>query len=419
MTSTTSGDTSAAQHDANDNAHSPQRTRRWPGLPALLAYSAGATFTLAASATNLSYGMSKGTGPIEQAINGGVAVACSVALAAGMPAFAKAVASRSVAHAAMIACAVMVFGSYSVAGALGSAAGARTQQAQTERQAASDRERWQSSYERASGELARLSGPLPSAALATQIAALKATPGANACAFQNGPVSRDVCGKVEALEAEGRAMDREHRERRATLEREMRSASEALANAKAVRPANSDAKALAEFLGVLGVTATPEVIARVLVLLQVLLLECGGGLAFIVGAVLAGGPVERRKIANTSVEQPNTEAPKAPAPFTASEPAPFSVQGSEQLTAADHATSPETRAFSGVRGGEHSEPSTARDRLLAFVREQGGSVQSGQRAIAAAVGVSTGRLNALIGELRGEGKLQVRAGSTGTTLAVA
>jgi len=98
--------------------------------------------------------------------------------------------------------------------------------------------------------------------------------------------SRDtVCAKPTALVAElGRA------KRRAQLEATMRKATTDL-SANKTKVANSDAKALASYLTGLEYEIDAERVNKWLVLLAVLLVECGAGISMTIGLALSAPTV--------------------------------------------------------------------------------------------------------------------------------
>ena len=114
-----------------------------------------------------------------------------------------------------------------------------------------------------------------------------------------------VCEPPPALVAElGRA------KRRAELEAKIEKATADLAAAPPPKAANTDAKALARYLGALGFDVTADRLADLLVILAVAVLECGGGLAIAVGLSLSSPPAARAS-APTSV-QGLADEPTAP-----------------------------------------------------------------------------------------------------------
>src|SRR5262249_5498758 len=78
--------------------------------------------------------------------------------------------------------------------------------------------------------------------------------------------------------------------RRAELEAKIERAAGELASTNPGKQANSDAKALSSYLQALGLDADADRVNKLLVLLTVLMIEAGGGLALALGIALAGRP---------------------------------------------------------------------------------------------------------------------------------
>jgi hypothetical protein len=99
---------------------------------------------------------------------------------------------------------------------------------------------------------------------------------------------RDVfCTPNAALTAE-----RARAQRRSELQAQIERASAVLASGS-VRPANTDALALARYLSAIGLEATPARLNDILTLLAVVMVEAGGGLALALGLALTERPAER------------------------------------------------------------------------------------------------------------------------------
>jgi len=241
--------------------------------PARLAYCAAAIFTLASAGTNLHYGISKGADAASSAAWGAVSVAVSIVFALSWPALIRAVEHRRWALVPMAAAALVLTGVYSVTAALGSASGGRANASAAEQLIAEQRARAQTSYAAGQSELATLK---PSRSVAELEALMTSQTGRlrGECAVANSVL---VCPRNPALVAElGRA------KRRADLERKMDAARAELDRIAGPKQANSDAAALIDYLDALGVSASPETTNRLLVLLAVLVIECGSGLALAV-----------------------------------------------------------------------------------------------------------------------------------------
>src|SRR5262249_23225230 len=138
------------------------------------------------------------------------------------------------------------------------------------------RAKTQAAYDTAKSELNGLKPSRPIGELEALLTAL--SPGRN-CRFQIALHSRRAaCSPPAGLAAElGRAR------RRAELETKMDAARAELERIAAPKQANSDAAALAGYFAALGLNVETDAVNRLLVLLAVLVIECGGGLALAVG----------------------------------------------------------------------------------------------------------------------------------------
>src|SRR5262249_10967523 len=210
------------------------------------------------------------------AVWGAVSVAVSIVFALSWPAFIKAVQRRQWTLAPMVLAALILTGAYSVTAALGSASGGRTNAAALETATTDARARAQAAYDVAKAERDGLKPSRPVGELEALLAARAAE---RNCHVRMALGSRTVaCSPPTTLATElGRA------KRRAELEGKMDTARTELERIAAPKQANSDATALAGYLAALGVVASTETMNRLLVLLAVLVIECGGGLALAVG----------------------------------------------------------------------------------------------------------------------------------------
>jgi hypothetical protein len=95
----------------------------WGSRIALLC---SAIFAVAAIGTNAVYGWSRGDNPASSLIWSAVAIAVSAAFTLAWPATMRALSNRDWPAAAMCAVAAVLFGTFSVAGALGAASSGRT-----------------------------------------------------------------------------------------------------------------------------------------------------------------------------------------------------------------------------------------------------------------------------------------------------
>ena len=187
----------------------------------------------------------------------------------------------------------------------------------------------------------------------------------------------------------------------------------ALASIGAPRLANPDAETLSHVLGSLGWQVTADRINVALMVLGVLVLEVGGGVAAVVGAALS------RSASPPSV-QVNTTAPAAPAvsavPAAAPEHQDIAANTAPALAPVE---APQNGRLIGGDAQDTVADTATRAKVLAMIKAAGGTVRGAQRSMASQIGVSPSRFNAVLSELSTAGLVKVRAGSTGTVLTVA
>ena len=108
------------------------------------------------------------------------------------------------------------------------------------------------------------------------------------CSYERQPAAHSVHQAAGPRGRLGRA------NRRAELEAKIEKATADLAANKPAKVANSDAKALAAYLSGLGFDVDADRINKWLVLLAVLIVECGAGVSIVVGTTLAAKPAALR-----------------------------------------------------------------------------------------------------------------------------
>lgn len=387
--------------------------------PVRLAYAAALIFTAASGTTNLLYGWNKGTDLGSSLVWATVSLGVSIVFALSWPAFIRATDQRQNIRAFIILVGLLLTGTYSVSAALGSAYGGRVQAAKVETDKEGARTKANAGYKSAKDELDTLPTARSRSELDPQIRTLKATKGANDCATRDGPISRKVCAEADALEAEAARADR-----RIKLAETMRNASKTLEAIGMGTVANSDAVALASYLNSVGVKADPEVINKLLVLLAVLVIECGGGVSLAIGMSLAT-PAERPDTAahSISASPPVSGASGQAADTRTSGRTP---QGwTPPDTATGHAAKPESHHAARCPDGADSRTGHQADtnsfsvsgvRLLRYIRERGGVLAGGQRTMAAALGWSKSRMNEVLHELASGGLVKLTTGHGGTVV---
>jgi hypothetical protein len=349
---------------------------------------------LASAGTNLSYGISKGGDAASSAVWGAVSLAASIVFALSWPALIGAIQRRQWTLAPMAAAALVLTGAYSVTAALGAASGGRANASATEQVSAEQRARAQTTYAAAQAELATLNSSRPVGELEALLASSSAQPHRD-CAVRS-VTGRLVCPRKAALTAElGRAR------RRAELEGKMDTAQAELARMAAPRQANSDAAALVGYATALGLSVQSDEINRLLVLLSVLVIECGGGLSLAVGIALSERieqGIPTRMFANdptvrSSAFRANTSNTRQDAPRTGSESSSIAV-----------VFAPLRRCSRKVVG----------DKLIATLRDCGGPLQTSIRRLAQHLGTTPTTLHTVANELMVAGLVRVYAGRQGS-----
>lgn len=206
----------------------------------------------------------------------------------------------------------------------------------------------------------------------TEIAKLLATPGANRCLKVDGPISKSTCKQVDALRLEKAATARRVRD----LEAKIAKADEILRtrdDKQVVGSADASASVFAALAGRIGWKLDASDTALALTLLPVLIIEFGGSLAWILAASFSTVPGR----VPTSIS---------------------SVPAVSQ------------------KGDDDQGPGA---QVLAFVRDNGGHVKTGQRALAKFLEVSKSEVNRILADLSEAGKLVVNADRSGTELRLA
>jgi hypothetical protein len=194
---------------------------------------------------------------------------------------------------------------------------------------------------------------------------------------------RTVCTKPPALVAElGRAKSRQQ------LKADMDKATERLSVMHTPKIANSDALALQGYLQGLGFDITADRLNKLLVLLAVLVIECGGGMALAVGMSLSD-----KGAGAQSVQTETTHSTMQPA-----------------------AETPVNGAQIDLVRTVHSPAQSSRDRLLDMVRNANGALRTGHRGLGEALGVSATRAGQLLRDLAAEGLIRVRSSKTGSVI---
>lgn len=362
-------------------------------IPRISAYLAGVTFTLASAATNLTYAVTKADMLPQQITWGAVAVAASIVLALAPGAVVQCLNQRKYGTALVALAATMLFGAYSVTAALGSATGGRLVAEVEADDVAGRRQLARKEIGEIERELATLSLVRPVAVAQAEITAVYTrTPGLTECRdhdpnWRPTKAHREACKAVASLDVEKASATRksELEQRLSEIRREFTGTS----GTKAI--ANTDAVALQGFAKAFGMDASPEVLNRLLVVLSVLVIELGGGLAF---AVAQGLRVERVSVDHV-------------------DPTPADIT---------EVKAQEMRVIQGDTDGDPIAPApllpvdSHAGRLIRLLQDRGGQVIGGQRAVASLLNTSQATVNRTLRELVDTGKITVEADKKGTSV---
>jgi hypothetical protein len=378
---------------------------RWPSR---LAYCAAMTFTLASGGTNLLYGWNKGTDPISSLIWAAISVGVTIAFMLSWPALIHSANKKQWTNALIAVVSLSIFGGYSVVAALGSAKGGRENAALEEKDATDKRKKAQKAYDDANTELETMKSGQKIRAVGELEALLAGQPkGPCKQIVRVGQGLRQVdCApspKVTALSAElGRA------KRKVELEASLKAAADELKATQSTKQANSDAAALVDYLAAVGINTTVDRVNKLLVLLAVLIVECGGGLALAVGVSLSavsGAPSDQMSTKEITVREVSSggsgDKPLTSSPVsTPTGNLPLAPSG--QLLALPIAAS--------------TNRDTAGLHLLALLQRKGGILIGGQRRMAKALGWSKSWTHRVLHTLAESGHVQLSTDSRGTVV---
>jgi hypothetical protein len=256
-----------------------------------------------------------------------------------------------------------------------------------ERQATIDKERKaREAYDRAKLELDNLAFSRPVGVVVAEIQAVESLPGImindKPCGgIYDGRTTREYCPKLALLKAELARSERRN-QLLAVLDAD---AAGSVENTPVVATADPGSTSLALYLGLLGITASVEVISQWLNLIPVLAIELGSALA----AVLISS-VE--SIGSSSTPEPETV----------------------EQEAVQEAVQPQDM---GVAGGSLPRSKDEIEAVLvARMRKLGGSVSGSERSLAQQLGTSKATVRRAIESLRGGGIITAEAAKNGTCL---
>jgi hypothetical protein len=169
---------------------------------------AAGLFVLVSMAANLKFGLSLAATPIDRIIYGALSLAADL-MKVALPLVALLLwrkQHRILAASAALFCAGVIC--YSLAAAIGFAASTRGEAITTNKLAIDNRSEWEARIERTARQLDQLGVPRPAGVIQAEIDALLRTPEADGCRVINGPVTKEVCPKVDTLRRELAASQR-------------------------------------------------------------------------------------------------------------------------------------------------------------------------------------------------------------------
>jgi hypothetical protein len=208
-----------------------------------------------------------------------------------------------------------------------------------------------------------------------------------------------LTSKIEEFGKEAMRAERRVGEQREKLKAAMESAAAELAKAGPVRVANSDAVALAAYLQALGLDIQADRVNKLLALLAVLVIECGGGLSLAVAMGLS---------------TPIGQSLDKPVSTVGSATGPLSTEVRRDRDICDPARRQECLTTSSIRTLDTHVRLVAGVQLLALIKKSGGVLVCGQRSMAAALGCSKSWTNVVLHELARAGLITLSTGRAGT-----
>jgi hypothetical protein len=381
-----------------------------------LALLAAVIFTVASASVNLLYGIAKGTDLATSIVWAAVAVATSIGLALAPSALIASLTAKRYTAALMALAGVVIFGTYSITAALGSASGGRMAAQNEASEVSKTRSRHQATYDSATEELVTLSAARPAKELQAEIASLLRTPGADDCKEINGKVSARVCPQVDTLRVEvARA------EKREALQTSITVASTELAKLPTAKVANTDALALAGYLNAFGMQVTTDTLNRLLVIMAVLVIEFGGGLslasAMALSSTQTGHWTSRGMEPNP--DRSHTDTPAQPQTPVSAPATPRNRAVPASVLAPTDKRKRTSKKENGRCGGPGSGGQRMPANVVDLLKSRGGRIEGGQRGLAKLLGVGKSRMNEVLHELAATGAVCLSTSKSGTTVALA
>jgi hypothetical protein len=265
----------------------PSTTTAHPRASIAIAYSAAALLAVASGATNVLSAIGKHADIGPQLIAASIALAVAGLVTITLPVAIQLVRSRNYAGALIASIAFVLAASFSVTAALGTLGAPRLQAAMTVSHFDSSRSRLDQERNRAVVELGNLASARPASDLNGIIATKLSTPCANGCHKIDGQVSTRICAEVAALQEEASRANRI-----SALTGTIARIDKEAAQLGSPKIANGDAAALVAVLAVFGIAVDVGAVNVALIVLAVVILECGSGLSLAIAqSMRVGAPV--------------------------------------------------------------------------------------------------------------------------------
>jgi hypothetical protein len=286
-----------------------------------------------------------------------------------------------------------------MAGARGDVVAGREAALKASVNAEAEAQRARTRYETAKTELATLTTTRPAGELQTAIDQLLATPGADGCTEINGKVTRTVYPQVAALRTE-LVQARQRAELQAIIAEPL----PIVPLSQEIGAADPGATALSVYLAALRIRINSAILSEWLALIPIVALQIGSATAALSAGAYGPTHSSDNRTLDTATGQP--ESPPAPVPQVSSR-----GKSKRRRNRGDDDTGHSGTAATGHR----VMPANVVDLL----RERGGKLEAGQRAIGKLLGVSKSRANQIIHELAAAGAVLLDTSRAGTRLALA
>jgi hypothetical protein len=333
--------------------------------PARIAFASGLLITGASILTNISSAIQKMPDLSSQIIAGSIAAACAGLVSISLASAVKSLKARDFGTATIAALIFSLTATFSVTSALGVIGAPRIGAADIQAAQKDERKRIVEARERALAELGTISASTRSAAeLNSAMLNILAQPGVNGCVVIDGPQTRKFCGILASLKSEQEAYTR-----RSALNGTITRLDAELASMAAPKVANGDAVSIVALAAVFGVKVEVATVNAALMILAVLILELGGGVAFTLAQSLNTKvrPVNVSADVLKSVQVIDVSKPVQAPMFTGSRLSRETVKERTQRAIKESGTVPSIRTLSAIT----KAPVSSVHRALNDLRQDG------------------------------------------------